>query len=792
LSEFNSQQLATARAAAWHQNGEALLTLEALRARLNGYGLVLFAPRPQQIAAPAPTFVEAVLGAANAAPTVAEMEPARALLARMVAEGSALPLNLLGSVGDVPDYVVSSKLFSFVFTLRGDKGWKLSPETSGTSRVSQLAVNSYAVLVERGESTAAELVHALGREVTESAVLRALVELWGHLRVLPTPGVEGAETKWELATKRFTKQIKAGINAGVPSALSGLISVYLAQAIAASEDEIEVFLSPLVARSRIREVLHALLAGRQLETVVLDGKTLLHVAGELPEFAAEPVAEVVIGDVSADGTVPESSAPVAAAPASRIRKFAGARPDKERRPFQRERAAGGFAKKSFTKPWEEEKRGPHVSAVSASDEMVVSPPVPKVESAEAVVEQADGMRPAYVKDDEGGWAPTPSVSERAAFDGGERPARKTFGGKPSFGGKPGFGGPRKSFGDRPGGARPGGARPGGARPSRPYSDRAKSFGDKPRFDGARPSYGGSNSDRPRPAFGDKPGFGGPRKSFGDKPGGFGGPRKSFGDRPFRPRTEGGEGRPPRKDFGDRPARPFGDRPKFDGPRKSFGDKPGGFGGPRKSFGDKPSFGGPRKSFGDKPGGFGGPRKSFGDRPFRPRTEGGEGRPPRRDFGDKPAFGGPRKSFGDKPAFGGPRKSFGDRPKFDGPRKSFGDKPAYRPRPSGDGEGRPPRRDFDDKPAYRPRTSEGGEGRPPRKSFGDKPGGFGPKKFGAKPFGAKPGGFGGKPKFGGKPGGGFGGKKFGGKPAGKSGGGKFAGKPAGAKRPRKEGGGGGAA
>ncbi len=46
------------------------------------------------------------------------------------------------------------------------------------------------------------------------------------------------------------------------------------------------FLSPLTARSRVREVLHALVGARQLETVVIEGKTLLHIPGGLPVAAA--------------------------------------------------------------------------------------------------------------------------------------------------------------------------------------------------------------------------------------------------------------------------------------------------------------------------------------------------------------------------------------------------------------------------------------------------------------------------------------------------------------------------
>ena len=178
-------------------------------------------------------------------------------VARLVADGSIVPLNLLAVPGDVPDFVVSAQVFSYVFTLRGDKGWKLPPATSGAISVSPLGLHIYEVLAAaeggRGAMTAAELASELGREVTETAILRALSELWSQLRVLPLLDQGGGATMWELTTRRFTKAIKAGANAGQPKALSALISLYLGQVFAATEEEIATFLSPLTARSRVRE-----------------------------------------------------------------------------------------------------------------------------------------------------------------------------------------------------------------------------------------------------------------------------------------------------------------------------------------------------------------------------------------------------------------------------------------------------------------------------------------------------------------------------------------------------------
>ncbi len=268
--ELHEPQIAAARAKAWHQAGEPLLTLEAARDFLNEHGLVLFAPRP--LGAPAPSLVEATVGEPKPAATAADMQTARTLVARLVGEGSAVPLNLLGSPGDLPDFVVSAAAFPFVFTLRGDKGWKRPPETSGAVKVTPLGLRVYEVLSERGAMPVADIVSEIGREVTDSAIARSLNELWSMLRVIPVLQQGEGETLWELTTTRYLKAIKAGANAGQPTALSALVSLYLGQALIASEEEIASFLSPLTARSRVRDVLHGLVAGRQLSEACARGQ----------------------------------------------------------------------------------------------------------------------------------------------------------------------------------------------------------------------------------------------------------------------------------------------------------------------------------------------------------------------------------------------------------------------------------------------------------------------------------------------------------------------------------------
>jgi 23S rRNA pseudouridine2605 synthase len=729
-------QLASTRLLRWHQSGEALLTLENLRSWINASGLVLYAPKPQ-IASPAPTLVEAVLGAPNAAPTLDETAEARSLLARLIAEGLAVPLNLFGApsgfVGDTPDFIATPAVFSYVFTLRGDKAWKQPPATSGAIKVSPLALAAHEALGRRGTLSVYDLTTELGKEVTEAAVTRALNELWMHLRVLPVPQPDGRPTLWELATARFTKQIKAGANAGQPSALSALISLYLGQAVVASEDEIESFLSPLAARSRIRDVIHALLGARQLDTLAIEGRNLLHVVGELPSFlgaikrvvegdeaiAVEGEADAADATIEGDGRIkkfvpkpkkigtgylakvsPARSGPSAfgskpafgARPAFGKRPAPGDRPafgakpgfksgpapNRERRPFSKGPGSADAGPKKFDKPWEEEK----------------------------VRRLAGAARPSE--------APEESGTSEGATEFAARPAR-TFKPRPDSRGQDSRGERRPSFGSKP-----------------PFRGKP-SFGDKPSF-GARPAFGEGRPARPafRPRTDGETGA--PRKTF-SKPGTFGRKRESAGGsdrgeragsfdrKPFERKTYDrkpsfGDARPPRKDFAPRSDR--GERPTagtFNTPRTPTA-------GPRRESSGGGDFA-PRKSFGARPSG----RAGFGAKPSFPR-------------GDRPAYSGDRPA---RPERGSTTES-GKRiyPKFDAPRERSGPGRADSARPSSD---RPARAGGF--------TARDGGDRPARKSF-SKPGEGGGGYAGKRPSGKPGGGSGGKKSFA-KPGGSFAGR-----------------------------------
>jgi hypothetical protein len=267
------------------QNGHGALTLEDARTWIEETGLCLFLPKRPFSSSVAPSFVEAIAGKRDATPDQTHIALAEELLVRLENDGVAVRLNLLGQPGEQPDFVVASWVLPYVYALRGDRDWRRSPQLTGSRQVSQLAIQAYKLL-EEGDSTIATLKHTLGREVTEVAVLRAITELWQQLRIIPTFSAPGQPAHWQLLRSRYQKAIAEGASTSQVTAISVLASIYLQAVIAASMEDVELFLAPLTARSKVREVLRGLVATRQVHTISLGHAPHFYVAGTLPEFSA--------------------------------------------------------------------------------------------------------------------------------------------------------------------------------------------------------------------------------------------------------------------------------------------------------------------------------------------------------------------------------------------------------------------------------------------------------------------------------------------------------------------------
>jgi hypothetical protein len=281
---LTAEQLEASRAERMRLNGNGALTLEDARTWIEETGLCLFLPRRQFSMGVAPSFVEAIAGGRHPAPDPKQIALAEELLVRLEADGVAVRLNLLGQPGEQPDFVVAAWVLPYVYALRGDRDWRRSPQLTGSRQVSPLAIQTYKLL-EAGDATIPQLKHTLGREVTETAVLRAITELWQQLRIIPVVSAPGRSAQWQLLRQRFQKAIAEGASTSQVTAISVLASIYLQAVIAASMEEVELFLAPLTARSKIREVLRGLVATRQVHTISLGHAPQFYVAGTLPEFS---------------------------------------------------------------------------------------------------------------------------------------------------------------------------------------------------------------------------------------------------------------------------------------------------------------------------------------------------------------------------------------------------------------------------------------------------------------------------------------------------------------------------
>ena len=178
---LTAEQLQQVRAERWRHIANPLLTADDAREWLNATGLTLFLPRRQQFLAPAPSFVEACAGAPSETPSREAIDNAASLMHRLVAESAIIPLNLFGTPSETPDFLATREAFPYLFSLRGTRDWKTAPG----GKTSPLVLEIWKQLDKESAMTAGEIQSALGRELTEAAVLRGLMELWSTLRVIP-------------------------------------------------------------------------------------------------------------------------------------------------------------------------------------------------------------------------------------------------------------------------------------------------------------------------------------------------------------------------------------------------------------------------------------------------------------------------------------------------------------------------------------------------------------------------------------------------------------------------------
>ena len=272
-AELNRQ-----RAALWLR---PVHTLDDAREFLSAVGFCLIYPvRPPLLA---PTFIGAVLGTDHDLPTAvkAALDPrtqtANGFVARLLKEKSAFEI----SYANQGSLLIAAAEFPYAFALLGDRNVK-QPPSVGLRGEKSLLRHTFEHL-QNGPLTEQQLLDRLGKSISEAALARALHELWSHLRVLRVDLTADGSPVWQVLYDWAPELVKRGIQISTPEALSALLSRYLTTVIAAEPREIEEFFGNLTSRSKVSDVVRALLQAREFESVPIGGKRMITLTGAIPQ-----------------------------------------------------------------------------------------------------------------------------------------------------------------------------------------------------------------------------------------------------------------------------------------------------------------------------------------------------------------------------------------------------------------------------------------------------------------------------------------------------------------------------
>jgi hypothetical protein len=275
MTDLELQQL---RREKWRLNDKPIRTLEQARAFVEEVGFCLMYPqRPPLLA---PTFIGAFVGADDHLPVwqqaFADSRAAEAteLMVRLLRERAAFEANLFEENNG---FLLAASVFPYFYALVGERNPKLAPKAGTRSLYSQLACDAFALIQREGALSKQKLLEELGGGLSTAAVDKALAELWSKLRITRVDYKPSEGSVWDLLYRWAPEAVKEGVGLSLPEALSALISKYLDCVIAVEQAELENFFGNFIARSKVKDAVHALLAARELSFVHVGGKTLLQI-----------------------------------------------------------------------------------------------------------------------------------------------------------------------------------------------------------------------------------------------------------------------------------------------------------------------------------------------------------------------------------------------------------------------------------------------------------------------------------------------------------------------------------
>lgn len=287
---MHESQLQELRREKWRMNGQPVRSLEDARTFIESIGFCLL--YPQRPAVLAPTFVGAYKGSDEKLPTaqMAFADPAareaKDLMVRLLREKSAYEANVFPE----NNFILSASVFPYFYGLVGDRNPKQPPKAGARSDYSPLAVDTFQIIQKNGPIAKQHLRDLVGGEPSEAALDRALDELWAKLRITRVDYKPDEGVFWDVLFRWAPQAVRQGMHVSVAESLTALVSKYLDCVLAAQEEEVEQFFSPVIGRARVREGIHGLQATRELRYLHVGGRVMLQVSS-LPTLQAPEAKE---------------------------------------------------------------------------------------------------------------------------------------------------------------------------------------------------------------------------------------------------------------------------------------------------------------------------------------------------------------------------------------------------------------------------------------------------------------------------------------------------------------------
>jgi hypothetical protein len=275
MTDLELQQL---RREKWRLDGKPIQTIEDARAFIEEVGLCLMYPqRPPLLL---PTFVGAFVGSGDRLPEWqhAFKDPRAAeateLMVRLLRERAAFEANLFEENNG---FLLAASVFPYFYALVGERNPKQPPKAGSRSPYSALACDAFAIIHRDGPISKQRLLELLAGAISTAALDKALAELWSKLRITRVDYSASEGSVWDLLYRWAPDAVKEGVSLSVQEALTALVSKYLDCVVAIEQADLEIFFGNLIARSKVKDAVNALLAARELSFAHIGGKSMLQI-----------------------------------------------------------------------------------------------------------------------------------------------------------------------------------------------------------------------------------------------------------------------------------------------------------------------------------------------------------------------------------------------------------------------------------------------------------------------------------------------------------------------------------